>query len=387
MSGGKRRVVAVWRNLWLPPSETFVRDHVRGLNRWTAVPVGLHSREAGLGLTPRRAPFPHNDVGRRLARLSLRLGHPVGYDRVLRESGASLVHAHFGTGAVHALPIAARLGLPLVVTFHGHDVNRAPVEDRTGDYRRRLARVFDYASLLLPVSDFLAERLVELGAPAEKVRVHHLGVPVPTRLADPAGPRSAIVFVGRLTAQKGVADLIRAHRALPGAVRETPLLIAGDGPERPALSRLAAQAPTSPVTFLGRVSPGRVAELMSRARVVVAPSKRCADGDAEAFGLVTLEASLGAAPVVGYDFAGLREAIAPGVSGILVPEGDVASLSTAIARLLSDPAEAIELGRGGQRRVVDDFDAAHRNALLEDLYDQVVQAGVPIRTSTSGVRP
>ncbi len=373
-----RRVVAVWRSLWGPYSETFVRDHVRSLQRWTPVTMGLYRLPGALDVQVDVAPFPRSPLGRRCAGLSRRTGHRFGYDRVVRRHRPRLVHAHFGTGAVEALPLARRHGLPLVVTFHGHDLSVALAEDVRGTYRRRLAAVLDEAALLLPVSGFLAGRLLELGAPADKVVVHHLGIPVHERLADPAAPREGLLFVGRLIAQKGVRDLLAAYAGLPPQVRaRTPVRIVGDGPELADLQRRAAAIGDGDIRFLGVLPPSQVRDLLASAAVLVAPSTRVPGGGAEGFGLALLEASLAGVPVVSYDYAGVPEAVLHGRTGLLAPVGDVAALGAAVSSLLADPALAQRLGREGQLRVVRDFDLAARTVRLEQLYDDV----------TAGVRP
>ena len=372
---GHKPVVAVWRTLWLPGSETFVRDHLESLRRYEPLTLGLYHDDPGLDVRPDRAPFARTGTRRFLAAASSRLGHVGVFDGVLRRSRPDLVHAHFGTGAVEALPIARRHGLPLVVTFHGHDVNRAPVEDRSGRYLRRLADVFDYASALLPVSEFIGSRLRDLGADAEKVRVHHLGIPLPASLPDPAGPRRGVAFVGRLTRQKGVEDLLLALRRLePGLLGVTPVRIVGDGPERRHLEEVARSIDGADVTFLGQRSSEEVAEILSTTAVFVGPSTAVPEGDAEAFGLAAIEASRAGVPVVSYDYAGIPEAVVDGETGLLAPVGDVAGLAERLQALLTDPAHGVLLGTHGQRRVVERFDVLTQTARLEEIYDEVVAA-------------
>jgi glycosyltransferase involved in cell wall biosynthesis len=337
-------------------------------------------------MRPDRAPFARTGVRRRLAAASSRLGHVGVYDRFLRRGGARLVHAHFGTGAVEALPIARRARLPLVVTFHGHDVNRAPAEDASGRYVRRLADVFDQASLLLPVSEFIASRLLELGADPDKIRVHHLGVPVPATLPRPEADRHGVTFVGRLTRQKGADDLLLALSRLdPSLLASTPVRVVGDGPERGRLEDLAQAVPGADIRFLGQRSSAEVADLLATTAVFVGPSKAVPEGDAEAFGLAALEASRAGVPVVSYDYAGIPEAVVDGVTGLLAPVGDVDGLAERLRVLLTDRAYAVRLGSAGQERVAAQFDVRERTARLETYYDEVVGASPSAAASPGAV--
>lgn len=361
--------VAVWKSTWLPPSQTFVRDQLAAMNRWHAVRVGVRSLPDGLDVHPDRAPFTAGLIGRAVHRISAATEYRGVYDRFLREQDVRLVHAHFGTSAVGVLPVARRLDLPLVVTFHGYDVTKEPFGPHGDRYRVRLAEVFTYADRLLAVSDHLAGRLIELGAPESKVRVHHVGIPV-----GPPEPvrseRAGIVFVGRLVEVKGVDDLLAAVDRLGATHAGVRVRIVGDGP-RMAELRAAVERTGAPVELLGRLSSRQVAQELGRAAVFCAPSRTTAAGQEEAFGIVYLEAGLHGLPVVAYRHGGVPEAVADGETGLLAPEGDVDALAANLRALLDDPARAAAMGRAGRERVLREFDVQAQTAELESIYDEV----------------
>src|SRR3954470_11876427 len=91
------QVVAVWRSWWLPPSETFIRDHIRHLMRWQPLLLGLGRQDSALGVLPDVAPFADSTPGRLLERVAHRAGYRGLYSRALRSSRPQLMHAHFGT--------------------------------------------------------------------------------------------------------------------------------------------------------------------------------------------------------------------------------------------------------------------------------------------------
>lgn len=371
-------VVAVWKASWLPPSQTFVKNQLDALERWHPLLLGVR-RVEGLPVTPDLAPFGSGVVGRAAHRVSAALGYRGVYDRLLRSSQARLVHAHFGTSAVQVLPVARRHGLPLVVTFHGYDVTREP--ERAGGagagYRRRLADVFDYADVLLVNSEFLAGRLLALGAPEAKVRVHRIGIPVDAAPEPGPGgpnPREGVVFVGRLVEVKGVTDLLDAAGRLRAEGREVRLRVVGDGPLAPALRRQAEELGVA-AELLGRRTPAEVATILRESAVFCAPSRTSADGQAEAFGMVFLEAALQGLPVVAYRHGGVPEAVEDGVTALLAPEGDVDALAQNLALLLEQPERARALGAAGRERVLRDFDVRRCTAELESIYDEVAAGG------------
>lgn len=367
-----RPTVAVWKASWLPSSQTFVQNQLAAMTRWHPLLLGIRRVPGGLPVVPDRAPFGSSLVGRATLRLSDAAGHRGVYDSLLRRSEARLIHAHFGTSAVSVLPIARRSRLPLIVTFHGYDVtSESNRTDAKGvKYRRQLRDVFAYADTLIAVSEFIAERLMSLGAPEHKVRVHHIGVPVESQVTSPARERSGVTFVGRLVEKKGIEDLLAAVTQVAGLPGVGPVRVVGDGPLMPLAREAAARAGVA-VELLGFRTPEEVAEVLASSAVFCAPSKTAPSGDAEAFGMVFLEAALSGLPVVAYRHGGVPEAVEDGVTALLAPEGDVDALSHNLALLLQHPDRARALGAAGRARVLRDFDVRTCTAELESIYDEV----------------
>lgn len=382
-------VVAVWRSNWLPASETFIRDHIESLRRWRPLPVGLACFDTRLGIVPEIAPFRESGPIRKVGRIWRRIGYLGVYERGFRKARVELVHAHFGRDALEVLPVARRMNLPLIVTFHGYDVTEAPLRPDAPTYLAGLRELFDYASLLLPVSEFNASKLAELGAPADKIRVHYLGIPALKRPLDgPTGPapgeRANFVFVGRLVEGKGVDDLITAYSGLAPDLRQrTDLHIVGDGAALEALQRQAAGVEGT-VIFHGRKPPEDVARLMRASTALVGASKRSSIGWVEGFGLVFMEAARAGVPAIGYRTGGIPEAVLDGETGLLADEGDVAGLTAAMERILTDPQLRERLGRTGWERQRSDFDLLTQSAKLEGIYDEIVASHTGARRLTGG---
>ena len=373
-----RPTVAVWRDVWLPPSETFIRDQMAAMTRWQGVRIGMQQLPEPL-VPADFAPFTGASS---LQKLRGELLGTVGWERqyvnFLMEAEAQVLHAHFGPSAIRALPVAKRAGLPMVASFHGYDVTRVPRLSlgRGREYRRRLRRLFDYADRLIAVSDFIADRLIALGAPESRVTVHYMGIDVrgidASTPLPPRSERQGIVFVGRLVPKKGVLDLLEAVAQLPGELRRTPITILGDGPLAEE-ARQQADAAGLDLTLAGFRTSDEVAAMLDRAAVFCVPSRTGPDGDAEGFGMVFLEAGLHGAPVVSYAHGPLREAVDHGKTGLLAQEKDVAGLAAHLTTVLQDDQLAERLGRQGRQRVLDSFDIRHCTAGLETIYDEVVR--------------
>ena len=175
------------------------------------------------------------------------------------------------------------------------------------------------------LTEFAREILIRGGLPADRLVVRANGL-----AADPGtgrGDGGFALFVGRLSAEKGVVTLLEAWRDVPGL----PLLIAGDGPLRAELEA-KARATDVNAEFLGRVPRERVLDLMRRATLLALPSE-CYEG----MPVTLLEALACGCPIAASRLGALAELVADGENGVLFTAADAAALAGAIARLRADP--------------------------------------------------
>ena len=294
------------------------------------------------------------------------------YMRLLAGRRVEVVHAHFGIEGVYALPLAARLGVPLVTTFHGFDATlstagllSSPAWAAYPFLRGRLARRGD---LFLCVSAFIRGKLLARGFPADKTRVHYIGVDTARLAPRAAGEAEKIVLhVARLVEVKGTQYLIRAFARLAPGHR---LVIIGEGPLRGGLEKLAGELGVR-AEFLGAMAHEAVLGWMRRAAVLVLPSVRTSSGREEGLGMVTLEAAALGVPVIGADAGGIGEAVADGESGFLVPARDPEALAARLGLLLGDADLRARMGAAGRARVEARFDLARQSAALETMYDEL----------------
>jgi glycosyltransferase involved in cell wall biosynthesis len=295
-----------------------------------------------------------------------------------RERGVGLVHAHFGPDGIGALELARDLGVPLAVTFHGFDAtltDAALTAAGFGDYVRRRAELFASAARLIAVSQFIADQLIAQGALADKVLVHHIGVPLGPP-PEPTARRPEVLFVGRHVEKKGLADLIAAMERVQATVPDARLVAVGDGPLRAQLEA-QARGRLRGVEFTGWLTSGQVGERMQAARALCVPSRRASDGDAEGLGQVILEAAARGLPTVATRHGGIPEAVGPG--GLLAPEGDVEALAARLTELLTDGERWRALAVAARAHAERDFDLETQTARLEAIYDELLS---PTSTTT-----
>jgi len=295
------------------------------------------------------------------------------FHRRVREARPALVHAHFAPDGAAVLPLVRRLQVPLIVTLHGYDVLRSDDEiSRSVVGRLYLARrteLWARASTFICVSEFMAQKAMSHGFPAEKLQVHYIGVDR-TRFAPSEGVREPIaLFVGRLVEFKGCEFALRAMQRVAAEVPGVRTVVIGDGPLRGELERLARELSLD-CEFLGACDSDTVRKWMARARLLCAPSVTTALGATEALGIVSLEAQASGTPVVGFRSGGIPEAVLEGSTGMLVPPGDVTALAAAMERYFTDEAFWTAANIQSPRWVAERFDLASQTLELERIYDR-----------------
>ena len=195
---------------------------------------------------------------------------------------------------------------------------------------------------------------------------------VPPSAAAPAAPAAGprLLCLGRLVPSKGFDVALRAFRTLAAGHPAARLVVAGDGPERRALERLAvAMNIGRRVEFLGRVAPDRTAALIAASTLVLMPSHE------ETFGLVALETAQQGRPIVASRVEGLAEVVADGETGVLVPPGDAVALAAAASALLDDPARRAGMGARARQRVAEHFGWERHLDAYETLYRRLGRRG------------
>lgn len=288
---------------------------------------------------------------------------------------SDVYHCHFGpVGALVAevrevLPVDA----PLVTSIHGFDITSHVAIHGERFYDRLFAR----GDLLLPVSDHWRDRLLELGAPADRVRVHRMGVDLTfwEHIDRPPSPGRTfhVLSVGRFVEKKGFDDGLRAVAALRDqgvAVRYT---LVGEGPLRSALQREASRLGLGEsVAFVGALARDRLRQHLGQADVLLAPSRTASNGDQEGIPVVLMEAMATGMPVVASRHSGIPELVRNEESGLLADERDIHVLGTHLRRLAADPDLRVAIGRRARRLVERQHDQERLTEELVGHYRRVI---------------
>ncbi len=295
---------------------------------------------------------------------------------------ADVVHAHTWYSHLAGVLVQLAYGIPLAVTVHSLEPLRPWKREQLGggyDVSSWIERTaIESARAVIAVSQGTRDDVLRLfDVPGERVHVIHNGIdaefyrPEPgtnfleQRGIDPTVPY--VLFVGRVTRQKGIVHLVRAiHHLAPGI---GVVLCAGQ-PDTPEIAKemaagvRAAQAERPNVVWIGEmVSREEVRQLYSRAAVFCCPSVY------EPFGIINLEAAACETPVVASAVGGIPEVIVDGETGLLVPvelsledpmrpidpDRFELNLAGAINALMADPRTRGVMGRAARRRAVERF--------------------------------
>jgi alpha-maltose-1-phosphate synthase len=327
---------------------------------------------------------PAHDLGRadeRLRPVIAALSRDIGF--VAEPVEADVVHCH--TWYTHLAGIIARLayGIPLVITVHSLEPLRPWKREQLGggyDVSAWIERsALEMADAIVAVSQETRADVVRLfpRVASERVHVIHNGIDTDFYQPDPATDHLErygvdpsvpyVLFVGRITRQKGIVHLVRAIRHLDPGIGV--VLCAGqpDTPEIDAEMRAGvalAQAERPNVVWIGEmVSREAARQLYSHAAVFCCPSVY------EPFGIINLEAAACETPVVASAVGGIPEVVVDGETGLLVPvELDVddpmspvdpdrfeLNLAGAINALMADAATREVMGRAARRRAAEHF--------------------------------
>jgi len=364
---------------YLSISEVFIYELIRGLN---SVQNFIVARQMS---NPELFPFEplyycQNNGGGRIKSILRRFfpGHPDGLHQaepIIRDEGASLLHAHFGLLGVRTLFLKEKLDIPLITSFYGVDASRQARDPR---YRKGFKTLFEEGDLFLAEGSAMKRRLIDLGCSPGKIRLQHLGVDVKRfdyveRRSPVKNSAVRVLFCGRFVEKKGLLDALKAVKIALEEGTPIELRIVGDGPLREEVDGYIDENFLSArVEVLGMLDHRSYRRELLKAHVLLQPSKTSTDGDTEGGApTVLLEAQATGRPVISTTHADIPEYVRHGESGVLVEEGDTQNLARALQSLARDPDRRRDMGMLGRLHVLENYNISTEARKLEQIYMEV----------------
>lgn len=360
---------------------SFIRAHIE---RLPADTVAVHGYLPTVGsrtvLSGALVPSAVRKIGRLVRRQPWSEEITRGYLEAFNQRPAAVL-AEYGPTGVRLIEACRRAGLPLVVHFHGYD---SSVRSVLAEHQDSYPRMFAAASAIIAVSQAMRRRLIELGAPPEKVHYCPYGVDCTHfHPADAAATPPTAVAVGRLVEKKAPHLTILAFAQAHRENRAARLRMIGDGPLLGSCLDLAAALGVGDaVTFLGEQPHEVIRREMQQARCFVQHSVQAMNGDCEGTPNAVLEAGASGLPVVATRHAGIADVVVEGRTGFLVDERDADGMARHLARILGDPELAGEMGRAARKHITAHFAIGERLADLWSVIEAAIEAP-PVPPATS----
>jgi colanic acid/amylovoran biosynthesis glycosyltransferase len=334
-------------------SETFIRLHAQLLSGVVSV---IHHNEGvpWSGNQPVLAQDLSARAQRKLGRFIRRKDWDweirSAYLSAIKQSRAEVVLAQYGTTGVMICDACRKVGIPMVVHFHGFDASRRDVLERNS---AAYSNLFKYASAVICVSRAMEQRLIAMGCSREKLIYAPYGIDCNQfQGAQPAISEPTFIGVGRFVEKKAAYLTLVAFSQVQSKCDDARLRLIGDGPLLGVCRDLAkALAIEHAVTFLGSQSQCVVQHEMRRARAFVQHSIMASSGDAEGTPVAVLEASAMGLPVIATRHAGIPDVVVEGKTGLLVDERDVSGMATHMIALAGNPKLAGSLGSNAAAHV------------------------------------
>jgi glycosyltransferase involved in cell wall biosynthesis len=308
--------------------------------------------------------------------LSVRMVHCQGradwravrqIEECIQEDGIQLLHTHGYKADLYGYVAARRSGKPIVATCHNWVGGTAAL----GIYNRLDRMALKRFQRLAAVSDSVAQRLLDSGVSAKKIRTIANGIDVglferarPLPVFDFEGNK-VVGMVARLDLQKGFEYLLRAARELCAAFPGLKVVIVGEGPDRQAIEHMVQRfGLRSNVILAGQHSdmPGIYAAM----DIFVLPSLN------EGLPMTILEAMAASTPVIATRVGAIPKVIKDGETGLLVDPGDVDGLRNALARLLLDSDLCRCLGSAGHDWISGNYTSEAMALKYRQMYDEVL---------------
>lgn len=296
----------------------------------------------------------------------------------LRHRRPDVLHAHFGPIGYHYLPLAKALGIPLVVSFYGYDLEsltaRKPV------WKTRYHELFQAAAAVICLGPHGREVLIRQGCPPEKITVVPMSIPpeaFPWQERIKKTDALRLVQVATIREKKGYMYTLQAFRKALPHCPNLHLTLAGEENDRALQRQMQEFIQThrlgNHVTWLGFMPPDQLPAFFGQQEVFIHPSCYTAGRDSEGAPAVILEAQATGLPVISTRHADIPSEVVHEKTGLLAEERDVAALAAHIERFYRmGNAEYRGFSMAGREHVERHFDVAKNAQILKELYERLI---------------
>ncbi len=361
---------------YLPQSTTFIWQYLRSLSKVHPI---VFCRET---MNLDQFPLPNgNIVSLEIPRWSYNWLKSVIYRRILNipngdlgrlvfKKKINILHAHFGWTGANFVDFAQKHKLPLITSFYGADATRLDILEV---YSKAYQKLFHYGSKFLVEGPVLAEKLIGIGCPSDKIAIQRIAIDLDNyRFKSRSWDQNRsikLLFVGRLVEKKGLLFALQAVAAL---VKKYPISfkIIGDGPLANELKeKCKALNIEDNIYWYGFQTHKTVIEELGKCDIFIHPSITASDGNSEGGApTILIEAQACGVPIISSTHADIPYVTVPGKSILLSPEGDVQGLAKNLSTLIENPKMWESMGKVGRSHVQEFHNIKKEVLNLEKLY-------------------
>lgn len=283
-----------------------------------------------------------------------------------KKQGIDLCFVEYGTCGIKVMQVCQTLKIPLVVNFHGYDAHEVKVVESNLESYKQL---FSIATIIVSVSQHMTNALIELGAPAEKVRNLPCFPDSKFEKVKPNYQSNKILAVGRFVDKKSPHLTLLAYSIAQKQCPTLELNFVGDGPLFGACADLVNVLGIKNVNLLGAIPHHDVIRLFSDSLMFIQHSVRALNGDSEGTPVAIMEANLSGLAVVSTNHAGIPDVVVEGRTGFLVEERDVDAMAQAIIKLYEDRKLCEKMGHASKKHMSEHYN----QTIYEDKLNGILQ--------------
>jgi len=331
-----KKKLIVFSDTYLKSSETFIYTQVKALESLFDITFiaqnHVNLKKFPFKKTVEIKPNFRQKFTRIFNPLKLHSSYAAEIEQVFRKINPEVIHVHFGTNAVRIVPIVKKLGIPMLITFHGSDASKRLRDARYRSLLKRELGHFDFVC----VSKALVKNLEEIGIELKEDHVFYNGVDVEkfpfvsresvkTKLK--LNKKIRFIQISRFVEKKGHRYTLDAFKKLLSSVDKPHLFklqLIGSGPlEKEMKHYVKSSSMEENVDFMGTKDHKQIVELLRNADALLQHSITSRSGDKEGLPIVIMEAMSVGLPVISTYHSGIPELISDEVNGLLVNEKDV----------------------------------------------------------------
>lgn len=287
---------------------------------------------------------------------------------------AKLLHVHFGYNAIKMTGLKRHLGIPMICSFYGTDAFFFPLKKSRN--HRRLMRMLKRVDKVLVLGPYMRDSLVELGCPASKIAIHHLGVDLSrikyqVRKYDSSRP-IRFLMTSSFVEKKGVDICLKALSNLKDQI-DFVVDVIGDGPLKPAIIKILEEGGIKERVILHGYQPyDFFINLAYQSDVFLQASKTSRTNDKEGTPMSLVDAMATGLPVVATRHSDIPEIVQHGTTGFLAKENSVDDFEKAILNMANHIHELSTYSELSRQWIEKEFDAKKQSELLSDLYMEMM---------------